>query len=121
MADETEIHLQETFMALPIDLWLIHPNAEMCEAFRERFAWLPNVRVIQSRFEHLEPHDCFVTAANSFGIMNAGIDAVVIRVHGPELMKRIQRRIRNEFLGEQPVSTSIIEKPGNNFFVQWIG
>jgi hypothetical protein len=35
-------------MALPIDLWLIHPNAEMCDAFRERFAELPNVRVIQS-------------------------------------------------------------------------
>jgi hypothetical protein len=24
-------------MALPIDLWLIHPEREMCDAFRERF------------------------------------------------------------------------------------
>ena len=100
-------------MALPIALWLIHPQAEMCDAFRERFAGLPNVRIIQTRFENLEPHDCFVTAANSFGIMNAGIDAAVIRVHGPGLMKRIQHRIRNEFLGEQPVGTSIIEATGN--------
>jgi O-acetyl-ADP-ribose deacetylase (regulator of RNase III) len=100
-------------MALPIDLWLIHPNAEMCDAFRERFAGLPNVRVIQTRFENLEPHDCFVTAANSFGMMTAGIDAAVIRLHGPDLMKRIQHRIRNEFLGEQPVGASIIEPTGN--------
>src|SRR5262245_59971559 len=101
------------FMALPIDLWLIHPNSEMCDAFRDRFTGLPNVRVIQSRFEDLEPHDCFVTAANSFGIMNAGIDAAVIRVHGPQLMTRIQHRIRNEFLGEQPIGTTIIEPTGN--------
>lgn len=96
-------------MPLPINLWLIHPETEMCNAFRERFADLPNVRVIQSRFEDLEPHDCFVTAANSFGIMNAGIDAAVIRFHGEELMKRVQYRIMDEYLGEQPIGTSFIE------------
>ena len=58
-------------MALPIDLWLIHPSAEMCDAFRDRFEGLPRVTVIESRFEDLPPHDCFVTAANAFGIMNA--------------------------------------------------
>ncbi len=100
-------------MALPIDLWLINPNAEMCTAFRHRFAELPNVRVIQARFEELEPHDCFVTAANAFGIMNAGIDAAVIRFHGAELMERIQYRILEEFLGEQPVGTCVIEPTEN--------
>ena len=25
-------------MALPIDLWLIHPKSEMCDAFRNRFS-----------------------------------------------------------------------------------
>jgi O-acetyl-ADP-ribose deacetylase (regulator of RNase III) len=100
-------------MALSIHLWLIHPRAEMCEAFRERFAELPNVRVVQSRFEELEPHDCFVTAGNAFGIMNAGIDAAVIRFHGEELMRRIQFRILDEYLGEQPIGTSLIEPTGN--------
>ena len=66
-------------MALPIDLRLIHPEAEMCDAFRTRFAGLPRVSVLQSRFEELPPHDCFVMAANSFGIMNAGIDAAVVQ------------------------------------------
>ena len=100
-------------MALPIDLWLIHPKREMCEAFRYRFNHLPNVTVLQSRFEDLEPHDCFVTAANAFGIMNAGIDAAVIRVHGEALMNRVQFRIMDEFLGEQPIGTSFIEPTGN--------
>jgi O-acetyl-ADP-ribose deacetylase (regulator of RNase III) len=100
-------------MALPIDLWLIHPDSEMCDAFQERFEGLPRVKVIQSRFEDLPPHDCFVTAANSFGIMNAGIDAAVIRMHGEELMRRVQLRILDEFLGEQPIGTSFIEPTGN--------
>ena len=95
-------------MALPIDLWLIHPKTEMCDAFRLRFEGLPRVTVIQSRFEDLPPHDCFVTAANAFGIMNAGIDAAVIRVHGEELMKRVQHRILEDYLGEQPIGTSMV-------------
>lgn len=99
-------------MALPIELWLIHPEAGMCDAFRERFDGLPNVTVIRSRFEDLPPHDCFVTAANSFGIMNAGIDAAVIAFHGEDLMKRVQMRILDEFLGEQPIGTSFIEATG---------
>lgn len=99
-------------MALPIELWLIHPKTEMCDAFRHRFDGLPQVKVIQSRFEDLPPHDCFVTAANSFGIMNAGIDAAVIRFHGDDLMRRIQTRILDEYLGEQPIGTSFIEPTG---------
>jgi O-acetyl-ADP-ribose deacetylase (regulator of RNase III) len=100
-------------MALPIDLWLVHPDVEMCDAFRDRFAGLPRVTVVQSRFEDLPPHDCFVTAGNAFGIMNAGIDAAVIRFHGEDLMRRIQFRILDEYLGEQPIGTSFIEPTGN--------
>lgn len=99
-------------MALPIDLWLIHPEAEMCDAFRDRFDGLPRVRVMQSRFEDLPPHDCFVTAANAFGIMNAGIDAAVIRFHGNDLMRRVQYRVLDEYLGEQPIGTSFIQPTG---------
>ena len=100
-------------MALPIDLWLIHPDAEMCDAFRDRFEGLPRVTVIQTRFEDLPPHDCFVTAANAFGIMNAGIDAAVIRFHGEELMQRVQTQIMDDYLGEQPIGTSFILPTGN--------
>lgn len=52
-------------MPLPIHLWLIHPEPAACLAFRERFDGLQNVRVVPSRFEELDLHDCFVTAANS--------------------------------------------------------
>lgn len=100
-------------MPLPINLILVHPEEETCNAFYSRFSALPNVTVIQGRFEDLAPHDCFVTAGNSYGIMTAGIDAAVVGFHGEELMHRIQDRIRNEYLGEQPIGTAFIEETGN--------
>jgi len=100
-------------MPLPLELWLIHPDSDVCAAFERRFEGLPNVVVRQQRFEELPPHDCFVTAANSYGIMTAGIDAAVVRFHGEELMRRIQNRIQDAYLGEQPIGTALIEPTGN--------
>jgi O-acetyl-ADP-ribose deacetylase (regulator of RNase III) len=89
-------------------LWLVHPDEAMCQAFRDRFAGLPGVRVIKGMFEDLEPHDCFVTAGNAFGMMTAGIDAAVVRRFGPSLMERIQQHIMDRFYGEQPIGTAFI-------------
>ena len=100
-------------MPLPLQIWLVHPDQSMCQAFHQHFGSLPNVRVVQDHFEHLPPHDCFITAANAFGIMNAGIDATVIQFHGEQLMKRVQQRILNEYLGEQPIGTCFLESTGN--------
>src|SRR5262245_19897948 len=94
-------------------LWLVHPDEAMCAAFRDRFRGLSGARVVRARFEDLEPHDCFVTAGNVFGLMTAGIDAAVVRFFGQELMQRIQVRIMDQFLGEQPVGTAFIEPTGN--------
>jgi O-acetyl-ADP-ribose deacetylase (regulator of RNase III) len=96
------------------ELWLVHPDGEMCAAFHRRFADLPNVRVVEAKFEELEPHDCFVTAGNAFGIMTAGIDAAVVRFFGEDLMRRIQHRIMDEYLGEQPVGTAFLEATGHS-------
>ncbi len=94
-------------------LWLVHPDEAMCDAFQQRFAGLPNVRVIKGRFEDLEPHDCFVTAGNAFGMMTAGIDAAVIHRFGEPLMQRVQHRIMSEYFGEQPIGTAFIEPTGD--------
>jgi O-acetyl-ADP-ribose deacetylase (regulator of RNase III) len=94
-------------------LWLVHPDDTMCAAFRERFAGLPNVRVMKGRFEDLAPHDCFVTAGNAFGLMTAGIDAAVVRRFGEPLMQRVQHRIMDEFFGEQPVGTAFVLPTGD--------
>src|SRR5688500_7468832 len=94
-------------------VWLVHPDEAICDAFRERFAGLPGVRVVRGRFEDLEPHDCFVTAGNAFGLMTAGIDAAVARRFGDGLMQRVQHRIMDQFFGEQPVGTAFIVPTGD--------
>lgn len=94
-------------------LWLVHPEDSMCSAFTERFQGLPNVRVVRGRFEDLEPHDCFVTAGNAFGMMTAGIDAAVVRRFGEPFMRLVQHRIMDEFLGEQPVGTAFVLPTGD--------
>lgn len=90
------------------NFWLVHPQAEMCGAFTRRFAGFPGVQIFRGRFEDLPPHDCFVTAGNSFGIMTAGIDAAVVHRFGEPLMQRVQDRVLNEYFGEQPVGTAFI-------------
>ncbi len=72
------------------EVWLVHPDDAMAKAYQRRFAGLPGFRVVQGRFEDLEPHDCFVTAGNAFGIMTAGIDAAVVRRFGEGLMQKVQ-------------------------------
>src|SRR4051794_25145365 len=94
-------------------LWLVHPEEAMCAAFRQRFAGLPNVRVIRGRFEDLPSHDCFVTAGNAFGLMTAGIDAAVVRRFGEGLMQRVQHRILSDYFGEQPVGTAFVLPTGD--------
>jgi O-acetyl-ADP-ribose deacetylase (regulator of RNase III) len=83
---------------------LVDPKPEMCAAFRERFAGLPNVEVVHGRFEQLPAFDCMVSAANSFGLMDGG----VTQFFGYGLQERVQRRIIDDFMGEQPVGTSLI-------------
>lgn len=94
-------------------LWLVHPEPEMCAAFAARFANLPGVKIFPGRFENLPPHDCFVTAGNSFGIMTAGIDAAVVHRFGESLMQRVQLRVLNDYFGEQPVGTAFIIATGD--------
>jgi O-acetyl-ADP-ribose deacetylase (regulator of RNase III) len=89
-------------------VWLVHPEEAMCAAFRDRFAGLPGVRVVRGRLEDLEPHDCFVTAGNAFGLMTAGIDAAVVRLLGEQVVRRVQQQILDQYLGEQPVGTAFL-------------
>jgi O-acetyl-ADP-ribose deacetylase (regulator of RNase III) len=96
----------------PLNLWLVHPDPLMCDAFTQRFDGLPNVRVIRGTLEELEPHDAFVTAGNAYGIMTAGIDAAVVRLCGDDLMRRVQDRILDDYLGEQPIGTAFVIETG---------
>jgi O-acetyl-ADP-ribose deacetylase (regulator of RNase III) len=91
-----------------LKLILVDPDLKLCAAFKSAFRDVPNVEVVPGRFEDLPRFDCFITAGNSFGMMDAGVDAAVVRFFGFALMARVQQRILDDFLGEQPVGSSFI-------------
>jgi hypothetical protein len=100
-----------TFDPASFRLILVDPVPAVCAAWQERFAGLPHVEIVNDYFERLPEFDCLVSAANSFGHMSGGVDAAIIRFFGEPLMERVQRRILDEWRGEQPVGTSMIVRP----------
>ncbi len=97
----------------PIRLILVDPKPALCTAWQKAFDELSNVEIVTGYFEDLPAYDCLVSPANSFGLMDGGVDAAITRYFGEQLMRRVQDRILDEFLGEQPVGTSIIVETGH--------
>jgi O-acetyl-ADP-ribose deacetylase (regulator of RNase III) len=89
-------------------LILVDRGQEFCDALRWQFRLHPDVQIVCGRFEELPSFDCFVTAGNSFGLMDGGVDLAVVRYFGRHVMERIQARILADYLGEQPVGTCVI-------------
>lgn len=100
--------------AVVMRIVVVDRNKEAAEVFEWRFRDLPWVETFHGDFKNLEKFDCIATAANSFGQMDAGIDLAVVKFFGRYVMEEIQRRILKEFLGEQPVGTSMIVGTGHS-------
>jgi O-acetyl-ADP-ribose deacetylase (regulator of RNase III) len=73
---------------------------------------VPGLEVFLGSFESLPSFDCVATAGNSFGLMDAGMDLAVLKFFGTQIQERIQKRILEDFCGEQPVGTSFIVETG---------
>jgi len=95
-------------------LLLVDLQSVLIEELKKSFAGLPNVEFYNSRFEQLPEYDCIVSAANSFGLMDGGVDAAITVYFGDQLQKRVQQRILEDFEGEQPVGTSFIISTKNS-------
>ena len=89
-------------------LILVDPNKETCDVMQWQFRLHPEVQIVCGRFESLPAFDCIVTAANSFGLMDAGIDRAVVKFFGESVMHCVQKRILDDYLGEQPIGTCLL-------------
>ena len=94
-------------------LILVAPDSLLTKAFQQHFNHFPNIEIVNNYFEWLPVFDCLVSPANSFGMMDGGMDAAIIKFFGNSLMDKVQQRILTDYLGEQPVGTSIIVETGN--------
>ncbi|PCJ51381.1 MAG: phage tail protein [Planctomycetota bacterium] len=94
-------------------LIIVDPNKELCDALAIQFEEENDVTVVNGKFEELEEFDCMVSAANSFGLMDGGVDMAITNFFGVQLMDRVQAHIIKHFRGEQSVGTSFIIETNN--------
>jgi O-acetyl-ADP-ribose deacetylase (regulator of RNase III) len=97
----------------PIKLILVDPNYAVSTAFQTHFDYLPNIEIANCNFDRLASYDCLVSPANSFGVMDGGIDAAITKFFGISLMERVQQKILDDYLGEQSVGTSFMIETGH--------
>ena len=95
------------------ELILVGPDRDLCAAWTKCFVGFPRVTIVASKFQDLPAFDCMVSAANSFGLMDGGVDAAISRFFGDDLARDVRRRILAEYRGEQPVGTSMIVETGH--------
>jgi len=94
-------------------LILVDRGKEFCDVLRWQFRSHPDVQIVCGRFEDLPAFDCVITAGNSFGLMDAGMDLAVVKFFSRSVMDLIQQRILEDYLGEQPVGTCILVPTGH--------
>ncbi len=91
----------------------VDPLQQLCDELERYFSDSDGVSVVCDKFEALAEFDCMVSAANSFGLMDGGVDLAITRYFGSELMDRVQEMVLERFRGEQPVGTSVIVETGH--------
>ncbi len=87
---------------------LVDPIPDLCQSWQEEFYEIDAATIVNDRFENLPKYDCMVSAGNSFGLMDGGVDLAITRYFGVELMDRVQAHIIDNYRGEQSVGTSFI-------------
>jgi len=78
---------------------LIDRNKEMCKQWKLQFQDCNDVSIYCGDFFSLKT-DCVVSPANSFGFMDGGLDMLITRKIGKQIQDKLQKRIREKYLGE---------------------
>lgn len=91
-----------------IKLLLFDINPDVCEQFEIQFGQFSQINIFNGYLEQLENYDCLVSPANSFGMMDGGIDEAIRNLFGKRLEEKVQNIIINDYFGEQPIGTSFI-------------
>ena len=106
--------------AVVVDFVAVNPG--ICAALEDAFRPVaPGTTVHFARFEEVvDEYDVMVAAANSFGLMDGGIDAAITAYFGETLMHEVQRRIVRDFQGEQPVCTCLLVPIDSERPTRWL-
>jgi O-acetyl-ADP-ribose deacetylase (regulator of RNase III) len=97
------------------EITLIDLQKELCDEWQKSFSEFPEIKIINGKFELVKEFDCLVSPANSFGLMDGGIDLAIRNYFGMKVQYNVQKRIQKDFYGEQPIGTSIIVFTENEY------
>ncbi len=92
---------------LPGRILLVDRTPAMTSAWNRSFEDYDSVEAIEADY-FSEPADAMVSPANSFGIMDGGLDLAIRDTLGFETQRRVQQAILEEHHGELPVGQAVI-------------
>ena len=90
---------------LPEAILLVDQHAPLCKAWAEAFAAFSEVEVVHGDFFG-RAADAMVSPANSFGIMDGGLDLAIRAQLGPHIQTRVQTMILERHHGELHVGAA---------------
>jgi O-acetyl-ADP-ribose deacetylase (regulator of RNase III)/HPt (histidine-containing phosphotransfer) domain-containing protein len=93
---------------IPLKLILLDSKNFLCRTFADYFEGLPNVEIFNGTFAELAFFDCVVTAASSLNSATNNVDSAIFKFFGQDVEQLLQKRIQEEYLGDQPIGTSLI-------------
>ena len=101
-----------------IKLTIVDPKQGFIDLLNQYFSDVPEVTAIKGDF-HAHRADALVSPANSFGIMDGGIDGLYTEMIGHKMQRDLQEKILKDFHGELPIGSSVDIKINNNQF-KWL-
>lgn len=96
-----------------LKLILVNPQEDMCKEWHRHFSD-PQVTIHCGHFQALGDYDVLAAPANSFGLMDGGMDEAIIKYFGDALMVRVHNHILRHYRGEQPIGTSFLVPTGHD-------
>ena len=98
----------------PLDkLYLIDSKPELCDKWRQVFSSYPEVEVLTDDYFQ-QSADAIVSPANSYGIMDGGLDLAIRNELGFQVETDIQKVILNKYHGEMPIGAAEIINTNHN-------
>lgn len=92
---------------LPSKIYLIDNQPQLVEAWKRSFALFTDVQPLLGDYFQ-QPADAMVSPANSFGIMDGGLDLAIRDQLGYSVQSRIQTVIMEKYYGELPIGIAEI-------------
>lgn len=98
---------------LPESILLIDRHPSMASAWRACFGDIAVFEVVEGDY-FSRPADAMLSPANSFGIMDGGLDAAIRDTLGANIQRSVQRVILDECHGEMPVGQAAVVATSND-------